>query len=77
MIDVASMSAEDVAWLDAYHEQVSQPGVALWLCGLPPDPSHMFPQVWTAVSPRLQDRPRALEWLATNTRPLAVQQRAP
>jgi hypothetical protein len=28
------------------------------------------------VSPRLQDKPRALEWLLTNTRPLAEQQKA-
>jgi len=31
------------------------------------------PQVWEAVSPRLADRPRVLEWLRTNTRPLAEQ----
>jgi Xaa-Pro aminopeptidase len=29
--------------------------------------------VWEAVSPRLADKPRALEWLRDNTRPLAAQ----
>jgi Xaa-Pro aminopeptidase len=30
-------------------------------------------QVWEEVSPRLADRPKVLEWLRTNTRPLAEQ----
>ena len=30
-------------------------------------------QVWKLVSPRLENKPRALEWLAMNTRPLEVQ----
>ena len=34
-----------------------------------------FEQVWKLVSPRLEDKPRALEWLAMNTRPLQVQLR--
>lgn len=30
-------------------------------------------QVWEAVSPRLADKPKVLEWLKVNTRPLAEQ----
>ncbi|KAI8470117.1 MAG: hypothetical protein J3K34DRAFT_459008 [Monoraphidium minutum] len=30
-------------------------------------------EVWAAVSPRLADKPKVLEWLRTNTRPLAEQ----
>ena len=33
-------------------------------------------QVWELVSPRLADKPKVLEWLRANTRPLAEQQTA-
>jgi Xaa-Pro aminopeptidase len=34
-------------------------------------------EVWGAVSPRLADKPRVLEWLRVNTRPLAEQIASP
>ena len=96
MMDASTMTPDEVAWVDAYHQQVWKGGVrvdALHQCqvckivslackrtAIPvphiPDFCPLFPlQVWKEVSPRLQDKHRALEWLATNTRPLAVQQR--
>jgi hypothetical protein len=39
-------------------------------------PAAILPQVWEQVSPRLADRPQLLQWLRTNTRPLAEQKAA-